>query len=388
VEVGRWSWSIVGILLVVLAAGVVASRLSLVVVPLVLALFPAAVLAPVSGRLVRVGVPAALAALAVILGVLGVVVAAGVFLVPALLAQAQPLADAVSRGVELVEERLPALPVGPDVSTVPDLLRALGAEAAAGGSVVDRTIGAATRTVEVVVATLLLVVALFFYLKDGRRIVSALLGFVPASVRPHVDEVARRVWWTVGRYFQGQLLVALVDAVLIGLGLWALGVPLVAPLAVLVFLGGFFPVVGAFVSGLVAVLVAVADGGPAAGLATLAVVVGVQQLESNVLAPILFSRIIRLHPLTVLVSLTVGGLTLGILGAFLAVPVAAGVARGVEYTRERRTAARPPDPPDPPEAPEPDGPQPGGSEGSSSVVSPGDTPSSRRVPDHRGAPER
>jgi predicted PurR-regulated permease PerM len=130
-----------------------------------------------------------------------------------------------------------------------------------------------------------------------------------------------------------------VDAVFIGLGIWLLGVPLVIPLAVLVFLGGLFPIVGAFLSGLLAVLVALADGGLGTGLATLAVVIVVQQLEGNVLEPIILSRVIQLHPLMILVSIGTGAILLGVLGAFLAVPIAASIARVVEHAREQQPQA-------------------------------------------------
>lgn len=339
---GRWAWAVVGVVLLVVLATIAALRLGLLVVPLVLALFPAALLQPVARWLVERRVPPALAAAVVLLTSLAALGAGVALLVPAFVAQAPALSDAVSRGVELVEQWLPEIPFGPDVASVPELLRLLGRQiAVSGGDVVAQTIDAARRVVELAAATLFLLVALFFYLKDGRRITSALIGFAPPTVRPYATEVADRMWRTLGGYFRGQLLVALVDAVFIGVGLWLLGVPLVLPLAVLVLVGGLFPIVGALLSGLVAILVALADGGLDLALATLAVVLAVQQLESNVLAPLVMSRAVQLHPLTVLVALTIGGLLLGILGAFLAVPVAACIARLVEYVREQRGTAPP-----------------------------------------------
>ncbi|MEX0657943.1 MAG: AI-2E family transporter, partial [Egibacteraceae bacterium] len=130
------------------------------------------------------------------------------------------------------------------------------------------------------------------------------------------------MWTTLGRYFRGQLLVAAVDAVLIGLGLLLLGIPLAVPLAVLIFFGGLFPIVGAVTSGVVAVLVALADAGLATALIVLGLIVAVQQLESNVLEPVVLGKTLALHPLMVLLAITAGAVTLGVLGAFLAVPVA------------------------------------------------------------------
>lgn len=346
-RVGGQAWAVVGVVVALVLAGIAVSRISLVVVPLALALFPAALLAPPVDWLTRRRVPAALAAIVVLVGTLALLVGGIAALVPAFAAQAPQLSDAASRGIRLVEQWLPELPFGPDVSTVPELLRELGERLPSGGEVVNRTIGAALRTVEIVAATLFMLVALFFYLKDGRRIASAFLGLLPAAARPPVQELFARIWWTLGRYFRGQLLVALVDAVFIGLGIWLLGVPLVVPLAVLIFFGGLFPIVGAFVSGLVAVLVALADGGVGTGLATLAVVIAVQQIEGNVLEPIILSKVILLHPLMILVSIGIGGILLGVLGAFLAVPIAASIARIVEYLREQQPEAEP--------APEPGG---------------------------------
>jgi predicted PurR-regulated permease PerM len=149
------------------------------------------------------------------------------------------------------------------------------------------------------------------------------------------------VWWTLGAYFRGQLLVAFFDAVLIGLGLLLLGIPLALPLTVLVFLGGLFPIVGAFVSGLLAVLVALASDGLTTALLVFALVVAVQQAESNLLEPLILAKVIALHPLVVILSITAGVVSFGILGAFLAVPFAAAVARIVDMVRGRTPTAGP-----------------------------------------------
>jgi predicted PurR-regulated permease PerM len=137
------------------------------------------------------------------------------------------------------------------------------------------------------------------------------------------------------------MVVALVDAVAIGIGLVLLGVPLAMPLALLIFLGGFFPIVGAFVSGLLAVLVALADQGLTTALLVLALVVVVQQAEGNLLEPLILSPVLRLHPFLIILAVTVGGVTYGVLGAFLAVPLTACLARIVDYLRGREPDAGP-----------------------------------------------
>jgi predicted PurR-regulated permease PerM len=132
-------------------------------------------------------------------------------------------------------------------------------------------------------------------------------------------------WTTLNRYVKGLALVGLVDATAIAIGLLILDVPLVAPLSILVFLGAFLPVVGAFASGLFAVAVAGVNGGLTQALIVLAIVVAVQQLEGDVILPLIFGRAMQLHPLVILLAIAVGGVAFGIVGAFLSVPVAAVV---------------------------------------------------------------
>jgi putative heme transporter len=195
--------------------------------------------------------------------------------------------------------------------------------------------------VDFLTAVVLMIVIVFFVLKDGGRLWRGVADLLPGRYRSTVDEAAGRIWWTLGAYFRGQLLVALVDAIFIGLGLWLLGVPLALPLAVLVFFGGLFPIVGAFVTGLLAVLVALASEGLTTALLVLGLVVLVQQAESNLLEPLILSKVIALHPLVIILSITAGVLSFGILGAFLAVPFAAGVARVIDMARGRTPTAGP-----------------------------------------------
>jgi putative heme transporter len=148
---------------------------------------------------------------------------------------------------------------------------------------------------------------------------------LPPETRSAVDQAGRRAWDVLGGFVRGTALIAAIDASLIGIGLWLLGVPLAFALAVLVFMGAFVPFVGAFVSGLVAVLVAFADGGWELGLAALAVVVAVQFIEGNFLQPIIQSRTVDLHPAVILLAVAAGASLFGIAGAYLAVPVTAVV---------------------------------------------------------------
>ena len=178
----------------------------------------------------------------------------------------------------------------------------------------------------IVTGVALAVAMLYFVLRDGGDLWASILRRFPSNTRPAVDRAGRRAWGALGGFVRATAQVATVDALLIGVGLWLLGVPLAFALAVLVFMGSFVPYVGALASGLVAVLVGFADGGWELALAVLGLVVAVQFLEGTFLQPTIQSRSVHLHPAVVLLAVTAGGSLFGIAGAFLAVPVAAVVA--------------------------------------------------------------
>jgi putative heme transporter len=329
---GRTSWALVGILLVAAVIGYVLSLVPLVVIPLVLALFPATLLTPVAGWLRRIGAPAALAAIvSIVLGLLliGAVIGA---MVPLVMAQAPALAESAGEGLQELEAFLEDGPLGLELG-VDEIVELAQEQLGEVGDLAPQAFTAAAAAFETIAGILLLFVVLFFYLKDGPRIGEGLASLVPQRHRDQARRLGGRSWHTLGSYFRGQLLVALVDAIGIGIGLVLLGVPLALPLAVLVFFGGLFPIVGAVVTGSLAVLVALADQGLVVGLIVLGLVLAVQQLESNVLEPVILGRAIHLHPLVILVSITAGAVVFGILGAFLAVPVAAVIAEIVEDVR-------------------------------------------------------
>jgi putative heme transporter len=334
-RVGRSAWALVGVAVVLAILGYVASALTIVIVPVVLALFPATLLAPVADRLRRFGLPSAVAALLSLL--LGLVVFFGVLAgaIALVVAQLPELLESAAEGIGQIEAWLEDDPFGIGVEGFGDLLAFAQEQLGEAGDLAGQASTAAVLAFEVVAGLLLLFVVLFFYLKDGRRLRDAIVTTAPERRQPLVRESLDRSWTTLSGYVQGQLLVALVDAVFIGIGLLVLGVPLALPLAILVLFGGLFPIVGAVVTGVLAVLVALADAGLTTALIVLAIVVAVQQLEGNVLEPLILGRTIHLHPLVVVTSITAGAAVLGILGAFLAVPVAAIVARVVDLLRGR-----------------------------------------------------
>ena len=326
-QAGRTAWAVLGVLAVLAVVGYAASLLSLIVVPLVLALFPATLLVPVAAWMRRRGVPSALAAIASILAALLLFAALVGAMIPLVAAELPDLADSAEEGIAEIETLLAEDPFGIDLPGIDEVLGTIREQVGEVGDLAAQALDAAVVAFETVTGLIVVLVLLFFYLKDGRRLAQGLIGLAPARMRPRVAASAEGAWATLGAYFRGQLLVALVDAVLIGAGLLVLGVPLAVPLAVLIFFGGLFPIVGAVLTGALAVLVALADGGLTIGLIVLGLVLLVQQLESNVLEPYILGRAIHLHPIVVLLSIATGALLLGILGAFLAVPLAAIIAR-------------------------------------------------------------
>ncbi len=194
-------------------------------------------------------------------------------------------------------------------------------------------ISGATLLAEFLVGAFLFVVVLFFFLRDGRAMWTWVVARQPEAHAAAIDASGRAALLTLAAYLRGTAVIALADATLIGLALLLLGVPLVLPLSVLVFLGAFIPVVGSVVAGSVAVLVALITEGPVtAGLALLAVVV-VQQVEGDVLAPLVFGRALSLHPLVVVVALTGGAVLAGVLGAAVSVPLVAAAWAVIRVVR-------------------------------------------------------
>lgn len=334
IRAGRYAWALIGVVLTLGLAGFVVLHLTIVVVPLLLALFPAAILMPVVRWLRDRRLPSGLAAGLTMLVALALFAGLVFFTVERIQGQGALLVDQLQAGYSQLRDRLregafgmPALDVEQLAAQARQtLVRSVGS---------GQALQALTATVEGLAMLFVGIFALFFYLRDGARIAGWLRDLFPVRLRGDVEEVGTRVWTTLGGYIRGQAVVALVDAVLIGIGLVVLKVPLAGVLATLVFIGGFVPIIGAFVSGAAAVLVALAANGLTTALILFGIILAVQQLEGHVLAPVLLGRSVQLHPLTVVVALTAGGTLFGIVGAILAVPVTASVVRAVAYLRQR-----------------------------------------------------
>jgi predicted PurR-regulated permease PerM len=310
------------------------SQLLAVTLPLILAIVLATLCVPPRNALVARGTPPALAAFIVVVG--GIVAIVGTFalIAPSFVDQIQELGPTLQEGRDELFTWLQEGPLGLDVSNFSDLAdRArslLGGGGGDGGSgssqLVGNVLSGVSTAGQFLAGLALMLVLLFFVVKDGDVMVDWVQGLVTDRHRPTLRALGSRAWSALAGYVRGTATIALIDAVAIGIGLAILGVPLVVPLAVLVFFGAFLPVIGGFLAGLVAVLVALADGGLTTGLWTLGVILLVQQVEGNLLQPIIMRRAVALHPVVVLVALATGAALAGIVGAFLSVPVAAVLA--------------------------------------------------------------
>ncbi|WP_052666739.1 AI-2E family transporter [Nitriliruptor alkaliphilus] len=320
-----WAWRLLVLLLLAAAFITVVRRLALVALPVLIALVLATLCVPPARRLEARGWPRALAAGVVVGG--GVAVVGGLIaaLVPPFTDQVGELQPTLGAAFERIFEVVAASPLDYDRSDLEDLLSQLGAQFGAGdnGQIAEQLAAGAILVVELITGLVLALVLLFFMVKDGEQIVGWILARIPPGYRNVTRASGARAWMALSGFIRGTAFIAAVDALLIGLALMALRVPLVLPLALLVFLGAFVPVVGATVSGLVAVLVALASGGPFTALAVLGVVLAVQQVEGQLLQPVLVRRSVALHPAVVLLAIVAGALLGGIIGALLAVPLSA-----------------------------------------------------------------
>lgn len=304
----------------------VLQRISVVVIAAVLALFPASLLWGPVKALKRRGWKPLLATWTVLLVSVAALVGLGFLVVPALIDGLEPLGQDLSAAYEDFLEWLTEGPLGlseAEVNRYSDTL----VEQFQGqvGNLGSGFLSGAAILVEGITGLVLALIVAFFVLKDGDRVAQKLFDRLSPTTADRVQRGGRVAWTTLSRYVKGLALVGVIDATAIAIGLLILGVPLVAPLAILVFIGAFLPVVGAFFSGLFAVAVALVNGGLTQALIVLAIVVAVQQLEGDVILPMIFGRSMEMHPLVILLAIAIGGVAFGIVGAFLSVPIAAVV---------------------------------------------------------------
>jgi len=264
-----------------------------------------------------------LAALLALVGPLTILAGLSLLAAPSVASDSRRLIGAATTNISTVASFLEALPI--DLPGDPsDWVSAAPAWIADNMQTVLGGLMQGIGTVgSLLVVTVLTVIFTFFNLKDGDRFMPWISQWISRPAARHAITISEQSWRSLSTYISAQAAVALIDAVMIGLALWILGIPLALPLAAIILLAGFIPVIGAVVSGLLATLVALISHGWVTALITLAIVLVVQQLEGNLLQPALVGRSMHIHPAVILASVTVGGTLFGIVGAFLVVPFTA-----------------------------------------------------------------
>jgi predicted PurR-regulated permease PerM len=307
-----------------------------VVIALFVALVAAAALEPAVTWLQHRGLPRLVATWMAMLA-LGLALAGLLALtVPRLVDELGGMGDRLDEAIVDAKEWLQEGPLGLTAERVAELEAEIESRVSEGvdGVLSGSTAGLAIA-VEVITGGLLAVVLTFFFAKDGRRMWAWIVGHLRVERRAMVDLAGQRSIRTLRGWLAGTAIAGLVDGVLIGAALAILGVPLAFSLAVLTFFGAFFPIVGATVAGILATLVALVANGFADAVIVAVVVLVVQQVEGDVILPVVMSRTIKLHPVVVLIALTAGGATAGVIGALVAVPLTAVVVAVGEVVADR-----------------------------------------------------
>ncbi|WP_144830799.1 AI-2E family transporter [Kocuria rhizophila] len=331
-----WSWRL---LLIVAGVGVVwwlLGHVTTVLIPVLLAALIAGPLSPAVRWLRARHFPSALAAITVELGLILVVLGLLVLSGQQIIVGFAQLSDKAVAGFQKLLGMLEDSPLKLTTDSMSQWFSELGNTLQENSNAIlsgAMTFGSTAGSI--LTGTILMLFVLLFFLFDGENIWLFLVKLFPRRARAAVNGAGRRGWISLAQYVRIQVFVAFVDALGIGLGAFLLGVPLALPIGVLVFLASFIPIVGAVVTGAVAVLVALVAVSPGIALAMLGVVLLVQQIESNILQPLIMGKAVSLHPVAVLLAVATGSMLFGIVGALFAVPVMAFANTIVRYLAAR-----------------------------------------------------
>lgn len=336
--VAAWSWRLLLVLGALYVALQLFAILSVVLVPVILGLLLSAVASPLVDRLTAAHVPRGVATALVVVTGLAALVAVVVLVAQQISSGFGDLRASFDSSLVEVERYLADL--GLSRMQVRDGLDRIrdGVNAGSGGNIGGTVVSVTTTAGHLVAGLFITLFATIFFTYDGRGIWAWVLRLFPASARDRVQGSGARAWAVLTSYVRATVVIAAVDALGIVLVAAILGLPLVVPIGVLVFLGAFIPIVGATISGIAAVAVALVAEGPVSALVMLAGVIGVQQLEGHVLQPFLMGRLVRVHPLAVVVVIAIGGLVAGIFGALIAVPLTAIVNSVSTYLAQDRAS--------------------------------------------------
>jgi predicted PurR-regulated permease PerM len=347
-----WSWRLLLVALLIYVAFRVATALALVVLPCIAALLLTALLEPLTSRLRRAGMPSLAATWCTILA--AVIVLAGIVTLAANRVRADypRLQNEVKHTAKQVQNSLAGAPFHLTNVRLEQYTDQLTHYLSQHQSLIAGTVLTGGKIViELAAGLVLMLFVTFFLLKDGNKIWNWLIKALPADARLRADNAGAAAWTALVNYVRGTSAVAAIHAIVIGLSLWLLGVPLLVPLIILVFIAAFVPLVGILVAGALAILVTLGTRGWIAAVILLGIFLLENQLEGHLLQPQVVGRIVRLHPLAIILVLAVGAIIAGVAGAIVAVPAAAALCYAWPHLRrERPPPESPPPEPPPPES--------------------------------------
>ena len=342
---GAWAWRILALAGVAVVFGLLVIQLNLIVVPFMIAVLVAALLVPVVQFLVRHRWPKGLAVAVTMIVTLGVLTGLIVLIVTQIRSGIPDLQDRSVAAYEDFKEFLRTTWNINDTEFNDYLEQGWAAIQTDSQALVSGALSVGSTAGHVLTGALLTLFATLFILIDGHGIWNWMVRLFPRKARPAVDGSGRAGWLTLTTFVKVQIFVAAVDATGIGLGAFILGLffggfPLVIPIAVAVFLGSFIPVVGAVVTGAIAIFVALIYLGPIPALIMLGIVLLVQQVEGHILQPLVMGSAVKIHPLAVVFAVAAGSFIAGIPGALFAVPVVAVLNVMVTYVASGRWRAQ------------------------------------------------
>jgi predicted PurR-regulated permease PerM len=320
----EWGWRLLVLFALAIAAAAIVQKLATVVIPLAIGLLAAALLAPLVDWMQRLGVPRAVGVFVALVGSIGVVAGIMTFVVEQFVAGVPELSNKFTDSIHQIQDWL----INGRLHLSNEQIRNVGDAAVKAiqsnqDSLTSGALTTATVIGELLTGTFLTLFILIFFLYGGDQIWQFVTRIVPTDHRERVRTAGRLGFGTLVGFVRATVVVAAVDAIGIGAGLAILGVPLALPLASLVFIGAFIPIIGAFLAGFIAVFIALVTKGLVTALIVLGIIIAVMQLEGHVLQPLLLGRAVSIHPLAVVLAITAGVVIGGIAGGLLAVPFVA-----------------------------------------------------------------
>ncbi|AUZ36541.1 AI-2E family transporter [Arthrobacter sp. PGP41] len=331
-----WAWRLGLILLVGGALVWLLSRISFLMIPVMVAALLAGLLSPVVGWLKKNRLPSGVAVAVTVVGFIGLIAGSLALVGRQLVAGFGELWSEALAGVKQIQDWLADGPLHVTADQMDQYLKeATTALQNNTSSIVSGALSFGSTAGHFAAGLILALFILIFFLLEGDRIWAFLVRLLPKKARAATFGAGRKGWASMVSYARIQMFVAFVDAVGIGVGAAIIGVPLALPLSVLVFIGSFIPIVGALVTGAVAVLLALVANGPINALIMLGIVLLVQQLESHILQPLVMGKAVALHPVAVILSVAAGSYLAGIPGALFSVPILAVANTAIRYIAAR-----------------------------------------------------